>query len=111
MPYLGVGWVSSLLQFERNAWSDETGTVSMSPKDDFPVPTVTELTELESENHTGSLVWIEEDWELDTVWTGVDQQGWEYRNQIWENPRPNRILGSFTRRRKWVRHLKLVETK
>jgi hypothetical protein len=109
--HVGAGWISSLLQHERNSWSDESGSVSMPPKDDFPIPTVAELTELDGENQNGKLVWVEEDWELDLKWTEVDQDGWEYSNQNWDNPRPSRVLGSFTRRRKWLRHLKLVETK
>jgi hypothetical protein len=82
----------------------------MPSKDDFPIPSVAELTALDTEEaQKGTFQWVEEDWHLDTKWTEVDQDGWEYSNQKWENPRPSRVIGSFTRRRRWIRHLKLVQ--
>ncbi|KAJ3323366.1 hypothetical protein HDV06_001886 [Boothiomyces sp. JEL0866] len=105
--WAGVGWVSALLQNERKAWSDGTGTITLPSKDNYELPAVEDFTDLAAVK-SGKFEWIDEDWELDTKWTETDEQGWVYTNQSWGNPKPNRILGSFTRRRKWVRHMRLV---
>lgn len=81
----------------------------MHSKETFEIPSLEDLTD--DKSHTGVLEWIEDDWSLDTSWAATDLDGWEYYNQRWETPRATRMLGSFTRRRKWIRHLKLVENK
>jgi hypothetical protein len=108
---LGAGWVSALFSGERKAWSDETGTVILQSKNDYELPTIEDFTDIDKsvagEAKEGVFEWIDEDWNVDYTWTDVDPEGWEYYNQRWENGRPSRMMGSFTRRRKWVRHMKL----
>jgi hypothetical protein len=79
----------------------------LKSKDEFEIPTINELTD--DSNVRGEFKWVEEDWIIDSKWTSVDEEGWEYSNQRWENRRDSRVLGSFTRRRKWIRNLRLVE--
>ena len=98
---------------ERDSWSDESGAVSMPPKDSYELPTLDEIRgqSEDLEDLEGNLVWIEDDWYLDTDWTAIDAQGWQYSDNFWEHCRGRRALTSFTRRRKWVRHLTFDETK
>ncbi|KAI8895180.1 integral peroxisomal membrane peroxin-domain-containing protein [Globomyces pollinis-pini] len=105
--WAGVGWVPALLSSERSSWTDETGTIKLSNKEDYEIPTAETLGELvpNSAHHKGVISWIDNEWEVDVEWTGTDEDGWEYTNQIWQQPRSSRTMGSFTRRRKWVRHL------
>jgi hypothetical protein len=108
--WAGAGWVPVLLQHERKPWSDITGSIQYESKDTFATPTICELTDQSpSESPKGTVDWVEPDWELDMKFNEVDVDGWEYSNNKWENPRSTRILGSFTRRRKWARHLSFVE--
>ena len=36
----------------------------------------------------------------------MDEQGWQYSDNAWQGIRPQCTLGSFTRRRCWVRKMK-----
>lgn len=96
---------------ERHSWSDVSGSISMPAKDDYELPTLEEISaQAEDFEHLdGKLQWIESDWHLDTDWAPLDAQGWQYSDNFWEQQKGRRALTSFTRRRKWVRHLTFEE--
>jgi hypothetical protein len=100
--WAGTGFVPFLLLQERLTWSDSTGLIGLPPKDLYDVP--------ECEAPGKQWEWTDEDWELDYQWTQVDEAGWVYSNQQWENPKPKSGMGMYTRRRKWTRNMKLVTT-
>ncbi|KAI8905867.1 integral peroxisomal membrane peroxin-domain-containing protein [Gorgonomyces haynaldii] len=101
--WAGAGFIPFLLSQERAPWTDDTGLIPMPPKDLYELP------EIESEpgQPEQRWEWADEDWELDYKWAQVDDAGWQYTNNSWENPKSNRTVGAYTRRRKWVRHMKL----
>ncbi|KAJ3303609.1 peroxisome- protein [Kappamyces sp. JEL0829] len=104
--------VIDVVVFENQRWWAGNGTVSLPSKDHYELPTIEDFTDLDKSAVSATAVfeWIDEDWEVDYKWTDVDPQGWEYYNQRWENGKSSRVMGSFTRRRKWVRHMRLVDT-
>lgn len=102
-----------MLPHERSAWSDETGAITLAAKESYRLPTIHDFPDLEDNYDTASLSngefeWVDEEWNLDINWSEVDREGWEYCNQVWTNPRSSRQMNSFTRRRKWIRHMKLI---
>ena len=111
--WAGVGWQEAVLPHERNAWSDETGAITLASKETYRLPTVHDYPDLDDYireySSKGFFEWVDDNWELDFEWSAVDREGWEYCNQVWTNPRESRGMGSFTRRRKWVRHMKLIQ--
>ncbi len=110
--WAGAGWVPALLVGERKAWTDESGSISLPPKDLYQLPAVEDFEDLDHGDGStphGYFEWVDPNWKLDYDWTAVDPEGWEYYNNQWTNARPSRIMGSFTRRRKWVRNMRLVQ--
>lgn len=107
--WAGIGWQAIMLPHERKAWSDETGAITLPTKEHYRLPTVDDYQDLDSSETsvTGDFEWVDE-WEIDYQWSDADTEGWTYCNQRWDNPRSYRVMNSFTRRRKWVRHMKLV---
>ena len=102
-----------MLPHERSAWSDETGAITLASKDAYRLPTIHDFPDLDDNTHehtsSGIFKWIDDDWELDYEWSAVDNEGWEYCNHVWTDPRESRGMGTFTRRRKWIRHMKLFQ--
>jgi hypothetical protein len=108
--YIGAGWVTTLLQTERGPWTDETGSIKYNPIHEFKIPSVAEITDWPpSATPYGRLEWIEDSWQLDNEWSEVDEEGWQYYDNLWQSPKRNRAMGSFTRRRKHIRHLTFIE--
>lgn len=98
--WAGLGFVKALMSGERNCWSDETGTIKQPSKEDFELPA----------DEDSFVEWIDQDWVLSQKWAEIDAQGWQYLSNGWTNPRPSRIMGSFTRRRKWIRRMVLKQS-
>ncbi|KAI8824067.1 integral peroxisomal membrane peroxin-domain-containing protein [Fimicolochytrium jonesii] len=96
--WAGLGWIPHLLRSERPAWSDETGTISRPAKDHYEPP-----------QDGGVWEWMDEDWLLDVGWANVDEKGWQYMDHTWENAKSKASMGSLTRRRMWVRKMRLVK--
>ena len=84
---------------ERRPWSDESGNLGLESKELIDVPT------LEGQE---TFDWDGE-WILDLKWAPVDSDGWQYFNQVWGSPHSGREIGSFTRRRKWKRVMKVKD--
>ncbi|KAI8816315.1 integral peroxisomal membrane peroxin-domain-containing protein [Fimicolochytrium jonesii] len=98
--WAGLGWIPHLLRSERGAWSDSTGTLSRPTKDLFTPPP----------DPLGDWEWADDDWLLDVGWADVDPNtgGWQYSDHAWANPRRAPYMSSLTRRRMWVRKMRLV---
>lgn len=57
--------------------------------------------------------WVEPDWWVDMKGLKeglIDEDGWQYSNNAWKGPTGKGGLKQFTRRRKWCRNAKLIET-
>ncbi len=113
--WLGLDWTTNLFLNERPAWSDEYN-VQTSPKDSFSLPppstTITETPEDPNVliKKTMEWKWDDNDWWID--YDGdVDKEGWEYADNRWKGFSSKGGFRKYTRRRKWVRAARLVETK
>ncbi|TPX59554.1 hypothetical protein PhCBS80983_g02436 [Powellomyces hirtus] len=96
--WAGLGWIPHLLRSERGPWSDETGQIARTPKDIYEPP-----------QDCGEWLWADADWRLDVGWSDVDEQGWQYTDHVWSNPKTKAAMSSLTRRRMWVRKMRLVK--
>lgn len=108
--WAGLGWIPFLLKNERSGWSDEAGTSSLSHIHDYELPE--------------SYRWKEDEWSIYEDWSGdvgVDGQGekleicniigWVYTDNSWQGPHPRITLGSYTRRRCWIRTMEPLDGK
>ncbi|KAI9330751.1 Cep120 protein-domain-containing protein [Obelidium mucronatum] len=101
--WAGLGWIPHLFGSERSPWSDESGKIPRPQKDVYALPS--------DGNGVGTWSWLDSEWSLDFDWTtsGVDQkEGWQYCDHRWEHPRSKLGIGSITRRRAWVRRMRLL---
>jgi hypothetical protein len=96
--WAGLGWIPFLLKTERSAWSDEQGTVSYAHINDYRLP-------------SGVWEWVDNNWKLDENWSsvGMDEQGWQYLDNSWQNPRGRVSFRAFTRRRCWMRRMRCIQ--
>ncbi|KAF2086667.1 Pex24p-domain-containing protein [Saccharata proteae CBS 121410] len=107
--WLGLGWTSSLLAYERTAWTDEH--LNPAPdKDHFELPEV----------EGGQARWR---WAAGSEWRvegaegaegneadAKNDRGWIYYDNKWRDGRRGQDgWGRYTRRRKWYRDAELVE--
>ncbi|RHZ80290.1 hypothetical protein Glove_137g52 [Diversispora epigaea] len=111
--WLGLDWTPNLFPNERPTWSDEYQE-PINHKDSFPLPQQ-KITYSSSEDSktlikkTTEWQWTDLKWRID--YEGhVDKDGWEYFDNQWKNPSSKSGFRKYTRRRKWVRAAKLVET-
>ncbi|KAJ3024352.1 hypothetical protein HKX48_000027 [Thoreauomyces humboldtii] len=95
--WAGLGWIPHLLRSERGPWSDETGQITRAAKEDFQLP------------QEGEWQWADDAWRLDVGWSDVDEQGWKYTDHSWENGKTKAAMSSLTRRRMWVRKMRLLK--
>lgn len=108
--WLGIGWTSSMLAYERAAWTDEHLNTT-PPKDRFELPDV--------EGGHARWRWIEgSEWYIEGVESASekdakddeDDEGWIYYDNKWRDGRRGKDgWGRYTRRRKWCRDAELVE--
>ena len=113
--WLGIGWTSSMLSYERAAWTD----AYLNPA---PSPVHFKLPDDDSEM---IWQWVDESWSLDmtndsTIQLSRSQPkllvhpgptaGFIYTDNTWNNPSTDDIFSKYTRRRRWVRTAELVNT-
>ncbi|KAL6702764.1 hypothetical protein ACN47E_000948 [Coniothyrium glycines] len=108
--WLGIGWTSSMLAYERASWTDEHLNPA-SPKDQFELPEV--------EGGQARWRWVQgSDWRIDGAAkdsktdkvTSKEDYGWIYYDNKWRDGRRGQDgWGRYTRRRKWYRDAELVE--
>ncbi|KAF2665833.1 Pex24p-domain-containing protein [Microthyrium microscopicum] len=108
--WLGIGWTSSMLAYERSSWTDEHLN-STATKERFTLPEV----------EGGHAKW---QWVTGSSWHVLDTEGdvvadpdgptsdggWMFYDNKWQNGRKGRDgWGKYTRRRRWARDAELVE--
>ncbi|KAF2473066.1 Pex24p-domain-containing protein [Lindgomyces ingoldianus] len=109
--WLGIGWTSSMLAYERAAWTDEHLNPTPS-RDQFELPEV--------EGGQARWRWVQgSEWKIegtekggkgDRESSGGDGAGWIYYDNKWRDGRRGQDgWGRYTRRRKWYRDAELVE--
>ncbi|KAF2205016.1 Pex24p-domain-containing protein [Delitschia confertaspora ATCC 74209] len=109
--WLGIGWTSSMLAYERSSWTDEHLNAT-SPKDQFELPEV--------EGGQARWRWVKgSEWKIERTEANEkgkkgassnDTEGWIYYDNKWQDGRRGQDgWGRYTRRRKWYRDAELVE--
>lgn len=102
--WLGIGWSSNLLFYERNNFTDEFLNDSQSPSN-YSLPPST------------SFSWIDSIWKLDLTNNGSllsskkntlasdpgPNDGWIYYDNYWNNPSTQDSISKYTRSRRWIR--------
>ncbi|GET04362.1 integral peroxisomal membrane peroxin-domain-containing protein [Rhizophagus clarus] len=109
----GLDWTTNLFLNERPAWSDEYNEPT-NPKSSFELPQTTTI--IETPEDSSALIkktmewkWENPDWWID--YDGdVDKDGWQYADNRWNNFSSKSGFRKYTRRRKWVRTARLIET-
>ncbi|WPG99258.1 Hypothetical protein R9X50_00206900 [Acrodontium crateriforme] len=116
--WLGLGWTSSLLAYERQAWTDEQLNPSPAPSD-FTLP-VSDLAAAKWRWVPGSewkVAGAEKETEKEKSARriggggGGDGMGWTYFDTKWQEGRKVDGWGRYTRSRKWIRDAELVDVK
>ncbi|QLG73281.1 hypothetical protein HG535_0E03650 [Zygotorulaspora mrakii] len=113
--WLGIGWTSSMLSYERASWTDEFLNEAPSP-DNFKLP----------EESSGMLwKWVDKTWRLDMTNDGAIQlssarpkttaspnadDGFIYYDNTWKKPTTEDSFSKYTRRRRWIRTAELMKT-
>ncbi|KAH9877645.1 hypothetical protein IAQ61_003013 [Plenodomus lingam] len=108
--WLGIGWTSSMLAYERASWTDEHLN-PQPPRDQFELPEV--------EGGQSRWRWVQgSEWKVECgdkdsqaeKVTSKEDMGWIYYDNKWRDGRRGQDgWGRYTRRRKWYRDAELVE--
>ena len=109
--WIGLGWTSSLLAYERAPWTDEHLNPSV-PKEEFQLPAVDSYNE-----ESASWRWVpNSQWKVEGAANGKlpkggRDDGWIYYDNKWNDGRRGQDgWGRYTRRRKWYRDAELVDS-
>lgn len=113
--WLGIGWTSAMLSYERAAWTDAYLN---------PAPSLAHF-KLPDDDSDMKWQWIDENWSLDMTNDDSIQlpstqpklvshpdsnAGYIYTDNTWTNPTTADANAKYTRRRRWVRTAELVNT-
>ena len=113
--WLGIGWTSTMLSYERASWTDEFLNTSPSP----------EVFTLPEEQSGMAWEWHDKDWMLDLTNDGIIQlpasaaktkvkpgadEGFIYYDNTWNNPSATDTYKKYTRRRRWIRTATVTTT-
>ncbi|KAM3162721.1 Peroxisome-protein [Lachancea thermotolerans] len=111
--WLGIGWTSNMLSYERAPWSDEFINEAPSPEN-FRLP---------EENMGMTWRWVDRTWRLDLTNDGAIQlpssrpktsaqpnsdEGFIYYDNTWKKPSTEDSFSKYTRRRRWIRTAELL---
>lgn len=116
--WLGIGWTSNLLSYERAPWTDEFLNESQQP-DEFELPQL---------NDDSGMYWrwVDKTWRLDltndasiqlssskakTTANPKPDDGFIYYDNTWKTPSTEDSFSKYTRRRRWIRTAELVSPK
>ncbi|AOA61616.1 Peroxisome size and maintenance regulator [Komagataella phaffii CBS 7435] len=112
--WLGIGWTSNLLSYERAPWTDEFLNEAQPPES-FELPEFTDKSGMVWR-------WVDKTWRLDLTNDGSLQlssskprsttdpkadDGFIYYDNTWKSPSTEDSFGKYTRRRRWVRTAEL----
>lgn len=127
--WLGIGWTSNLLSYERTAWTDEFLNESSSI-DSFQLPNPGDSS-FTSSQHANQLSlngakwrWVDKTWRLDLTNDGAitlpnnkrskttanptSDEGFIFTDNTWKKPSTEDSYSKYTRRRRWIRTAELV---
>lgn len=128
--WLGIGWTSNLLSYERAPWTDEFLNESSSV-DSFELPNPDSSTTVGQQSYLQHLTiagahwrWVDKAWRLDITNDGAitlpsgkrskttanptADEGYLYFDNVWKKPSTEDSYSKYTRRRRWVRTAELV---
>ncbi|EGW33569.1 uncharacterized protein SPAPADRAFT_55428 [Spathaspora passalidarum NRRL Y-27907] len=127
--WLGIGWTSNLLSYERTAWTDEFLNESSSI-DTFQLPNASEDKNFNNPYEDSSKInsatwrWVDKTWRLDLTNDGAitlpnakrskttanpgSDEGFIYYDNTWKKPSTDDTFSKYTRRRRWIRTAELV---
>lgn len=114
--WIGMGWKSSMLNYERTSWTDEFLNEAPSP-DKFQLPPTDNVSGMKWR-------WLDKTWRLDLTNDGAidvgknklkttadptPDQGYIYYDNSWKKPSTEESFSKYTRRRRWIRTAELVK--
>lgn len=112
--WLGIGWTSNMLTYERSSWTDEFLNEAPSPEQ-FRLP---------EETSEMAWRWVDKTWRLDMTNDGAIQlsssrpkttaspggdDGFIYYDNTWKKPSTDDSFSKYTRRRRWIRTAELIK--
>lgn len=128
--WLGIGWTSNLLSYERTPWTDEFLN-ELSSIDTFQLPNPENNNYSFGSQQSNQLTlngakwrWVDKTWRLDltndgsitlpnskrsktTANPGPDE-GFIFYDNTWKKPTTEDTFSKYTRRRRWIRTAELV---
>lgn len=125
--WLGIGWTSNLLTYERAPWTDEFLNES-SLVEAFELPnadnSLTSAGDDEPSLGGARWRWVDKTWRLDLTNDGAitlapgkrakttvqptSDEGFIYTDNVWKKPSTEDSYSKYTRRRRWIRTAELV---
>lgn len=129
--WLGIGWTSNLLTYERAPWTDEFLNES-SALDQFELPNGDSSFSQQQQQFVQQhpLIsgarwrWVDKTWRLDLTSDGAitlpsgkrskttanpsTDEGYVYTDNVWKKPSTEDSYSKYTRRRRWIRTAELV---
>lgn len=129
--WIGIGWTSNLLTYERAPWTDEFLNESSSV-DLFELPNADDSFSQQQHQYmqqqpaiTGARWrWVDKTWRLDLTNDGAitlpsgkrskttanptTDEGFLYTDNVWKKPSTDDSYSKYTRRRRWIRTAELV---
>ncbi|KAG7663403.1 uncharacterized protein J8A68_003055 [[Candida] subhashii] len=122
--WLGIGWTSNLLSYERSAWTDEFLNESSSIEE-FKLPNASDSNNPYDNKLNGAhWRWVDKTWRLDLTNDGAitlpnskrskttanpgNDEGFIYYDNTWKKPTTEDTYSKYTRRRRWIRTAELV---
>ncbi|KAI5960615.1 uncharacterized protein KGF55_004508 [Candida pseudojiufengensis] len=123
--WLGIGWTSNLLSYERTPWTDEFLNESSSIES-FKLPNAIDDVNLpiDSKLHGADWKWVDKTWRLDLTNDGAItlpnskrskttanpsiDEGYLYYDNVWKKPSTEDTFSKYTRRRRWIRTAELI---
>lgn len=129
--WLGIGWTSNLLTYERAPWTDEFLNESSS-LDTFELPNPDSSFSLQQQQYVllhpsingARWRWVDKTWRLDSTNDGAitlpsgkrskttanptTDEGYIYTDNVWKKPSTEDSYSKYTRRRRWIRTAELV---
>lgn len=128
--WLGIGWTSNLLSYERTPWTDEFLNESSSIESfQLPNPENNKYSFGQQGSNQLSLTgarwrWVDKTWRLDLTNDGAitlpnskrskttanpsSDEGFIYSDNTWKKPSTDDSYSKYTRRRRWIRTAELV---
>ncbi|KAG2736270.1 hypothetical protein G9P44_000360 [Scheffersomyces stipitis] len=127
--WLGIGWTSNLLSYERTPWTDEFLNESSSIES-FKLPNTSDDKNFNNPSESLGRIngatwrWVDKAWRLDLTNDGAitltnskrskttanpsPDEGFIFYDNTWKKPTTEDSFSKYTRRRRWIRTAELV---